>query len=56
MKNGSDDSGSENADEVPGYAVRTVSELMNLGHEAAVAEVDRMQRRSQAASERAAAA
>jgi hypothetical protein len=37
-------------------AVRTVSELMNLGHEAAVAEVDRMQKRSQAPSERAAAA
>ena len=36
-------------------AVRTVSELANLGHEAAVAEIDRLQKRSESSSERAAA-
>jgi hypothetical protein len=46
MKNRSDNSGRENADEVPGYAALTGT----------FAEVDRMQNRSQAASERGAAA
>jgi hypothetical protein len=37
-------------------AVRTVSELMNLGHEVAVAEVDRIQERSKLVVERRPAA
>lgn len=37
-------------------AVRTVSEAMNLGHEAAVAEIDEIQAHSKAAAKRVAAA